>query len=191
MNEIEIIEKIKRGDKDLLKELVDKYKDMVFNICFGFVKNKEDAEDITQDVFFTVYKNIKDFKFESKISTWIYRIAVNRSLNHIRKIKLSRIFNKISLKEESEDIEAEIPAAEDSSADFKVITEEKKNIISKALNRLPSNQRVAFTLCNIEGFTYEEIAEIMGCSISAVESRIHRAKMNLQKKLVIYLKEIL
>jgi len=191
MNEIEIIEKIKRGDKDLLKELVDKYKDMVFNICFGFVKNKEDTEDITQDVFFTVYKNIKDFKFESKISTWIYRIAVNRSLNHIRKIKLSRIFNKISLKEESEDIEAEIPAAEDSSADFKVISKEKKNIISKALNGLPSNQRVAFTLCNIEGFTYEEIAEIMGCSISAVESRIHRAKMNLQKKLVIYLKEIL
>ncbi len=191
MNEVELIEKIKRGERDLFKELVDKYKDMVFNICFGFVKNKEDAEDITQDVFFTIYKNIKVFKFESKISTWIYRIAVNRSLNHIRNRKLSRIFNKISLKEESEGKEAEIPAAQDSSADFKVITKEKKNIISKALNGLPSNQRVAFTLYNIEGFTYEEIAEIMGCSISSVESRIHRAKMNLQKKLVIYLKEIL
>jgi len=191
MNEVELIEKIKRGERDLFKELVDKYKDMVFNICFGFVKNKEDAEDITQDVFFTIYKNIKGFKFESKIYTWIYRIAVNRSLNHIRNRKLSRIFNKISLKEESEGKEAEIPAAQDSSADFKVITKEKKNIISKALNGLPSNQRVAFTLCNIEGFTYEEIAEIMGCSISSVESRIHRAKMNLQKKLVIYLKEIL
>jgi len=191
MNEVELIEKIKRGERDLFKELVDKYKDMVFNICFGFVKNKEDAEDITQDVFFTIYKNIKGFKFESKISTWIYRIAVNRSLNHIRNRKLSRIFNKISLKEESEGKEAEIPAAQDSSADFKVITKEKKNIISKALNGLPSNQRVAFTLYNIEGFTYEEIAEIMGCSISSVESRIHRAKMNLQKKLVIYLKEIL
>ena len=190
MNELEIIEKIKQGKSEYFKEFVDKYKNMVFRICFGFVKNKEDAEDITQEVFFTIYKNIKDFKFESKISTWIYRIAVNRSLNHIRKRKLSRIFNKISLKEENEDKEAEIPAARDSSADFKVITEEKKNIISKALNGLPSNQRVAFTLYNIEGFTYEEIAEIMGCSISAVESRIHRAKMNLQKKLVIYLKEI-
>jgi len=190
MNELEIIEKIKQGKSEYFKEFVDKYKNMVFRICFGFVKNKEDAEDITQEVFFTIYKNIKDFKFESKISTWIYRIAVNRSLNHIRKGKLSRIFNKISLKGENENREAEIPAARDSSADFKVITEEKKNIISKALNGLPSNQRVAFTLYNIEGFTYEEIAEIMGCSISAVESRIHRAKMNLQKKLVIYLKEI-
>jgi len=190
MNELEIIEKIKQGKSEYFKEFVDKYKNMVFRICFGFVKNKEDAEDITQEVFFTIYKNIKDFKFESKISTWIYRIAINRSLNHIRKRKLSRIFNKISLKEENEDKEAEIPAARDSSADFKVITEEKKNIISKALYGLPSNQRVAFTLYNIEGFTYEEIAEIMGCSISAVESRIHRAKMNLQKKLVIYLKEI-
>jgi len=191
MNELEIIEEIKQGKSEYFKELVDKYKNMVFNICFGFVKNKEDAEDITQEVFFTIYKNIKDFKFESKISTWIYRIAVNRSLNHIRKRKLSRIFNKISLREESEDREAEIPAAQDSSADFKVITREKKNIMSKALNGLPSNQRTAFTLYNIEGFNYEEIAEIMGCSISAVESRIHRAKMNLQKKLIIYLKEIL
>ena len=191
MNELEIIEKIKQGKSEYFKEFVDKYKNMVFRICFGFVKNKEDAEDITQEVFFTIYKNIKDFKFESKISTWIYRIAVNRSLNHIRKEKLSRIFNKISLKGENENREAEIPAARDSSADFKVITEEKKNIISKALNGLPSNQRVAFTLYNIEGFTYEEIAEIMGCSISAVESRIHRAKMNLQKRLVLYFKEIL
>lgn len=190
MNELEIIEKIKQGKSEYFKEFVDKYKNMVFRICFGFVKNKEDAEDITQEVFFTIYKNIKDFKFESKISTWIYRIAVNRSLNHIRKRKLSRMFNKISLKEESKSEEIEIPASEDFSADFKIIAKEKKNIISKTLNRLPSNQRVAFTLYNIEGFTYEEIAEIMGCSISAVESRIHRAKMNLQKKLVIYLKEI-
>ena len=102
MNVHEIKKEIKQGKSEYFKELVDKYKDMVFNICFGFVKNKEDAEDITQDVFFTIYKNIKGFKFESKISTWIYRIAVNRSLNHIRKRKLLRIFNKISLKEENE-----------------------------------------------------------------------------------------
>ncbi|NVM01446.1 MAG: sigma-70 family RNA polymerase sigma factor, partial [Candidatus Helarchaeota archaeon] len=186
MNELEIIEEIKQDKSEYFKELVDKYKNMVFRICFGFVKNKEDAEDIAQDVFFTIYKNIKNFKFESKISTWIYRIAVNRSLNHIRKRKLPRIFSKINLKEGNVDEYAEIPASEDSSADFKVITDEKKRIIYKVLNGLPSNQRIAFTLYNIKGLTYEEIAEIMGCSISAVESRMHRAKMNLQKRLVKY-----
>jgi len=192
MNDTEkLIKKIKQGSQESFRELVDAYKEMVFRICYGFVKSKEDAEDITQDVFFAIYKNIKGFKIESKISTWIYRIAVNLSLNHIRRRKFSRIFSRISLREENDSEMAEIPASRDFSADFKVITDEKKKIINKALNRLPSNQRTAFTLCNIEGFTYEEIAEIMGCSTSAVESRIHRAKINLQKSLINYLKEFL
>ncbi len=189
MKDFEIIEEIRRGKSELFKELVNKYKDMVFKICWGFVKNKQDAEELTQDVFFTVYKNIKNFRSESKLSTWIYRIAVNRSLNHIRKRKYVKIFSKADL-EEGNDIN-NFPAGENSSADFRVISKEKMRIILKALDKLPSNQKTAFTLFNLKDFTYEEIAEIMDCSIPAVESRIHRAKMNLQKRLVKYFKEIL
>ena len=190
MNEKEIIEQIKQGNREAFKELVDEYKDMVFKVCFGFVKNKEDAEDITQDVFFSVYKNIKSFKSESKISTWLYRIAVNFSLNHIRKLKIQKMFVKLGIKEDNEEKVFNVPAGRDYNADFEIIQSEKMKIISKVLNELPSNQRIAFTLFNIEGFTYEKIAEIMNCSVPSVESRIHRAKMNLQKKLVKYFKEI-
>jgi len=189
MNDFEIIEAIRQGSPEYFKELVDKYKEMVFRVCLGFVRNRQDAEDTTQDVFFTVYKNIKNFRSESKLSTWIYRIAVNRSLNHIRKRKYAKIFSKADLEKEN-DIN-NFPAGENSAADFKVISKEKMKIILKALDKLPSNQRTAFTLFNLKGFTYEEIAEITGCSIPAVESRIHRAKMNLQKRLVKYFKEIL
>ncbi|KPK96054.1 hypothetical protein AMJ80_02160 [bacterium SM23_31] len=189
MDDIELIKCVKQGDREAFKALVDIYKDMVYKICYGFVKNKEDTEDITQDVFFTIFKNIKNFKYESKISTWIYRIAVNRSLNHIRKRKLSGIFTKRNILYVDSENAAEIPAPEDSSAEHTAVTGEKKKVIFKALNGLPSNQRVAFTLCHVEGLTYEKIAGIMGCSVSAVESRIHRAKINLQKKLVDYLKE--
>lgn len=189
MKDNEIIENIKGGSRESFKELVDTYKDMVFNVCYGFIKNKEDAEDITQDVFFSIYKNIENFKLESRLSTWIYRIAVNRSLNHIRKRKLMKIFSKINLKEEDEEVN--VPASEDSAADYSVMSKEKKEIISKALDKLPSNQKIAFILHNTQGFSYEEIAEIMNCSVSAVESRIHRARTNLQKYLVKYLKEIL
>ena len=189
MDDIELIKCVKQGDREAFKALVDIYKDMVYKICYGFVKNKEDTEDITQDVFFTIFKNIKNFKYESKISTWIYRIAVNRSLNHLRKRKLSGMFTKSDFIQVDSDVPAEISAPEDSSAEHAAVTREKKRIVFRALNGLPSNQRVAFTLCNVEGFTYKEIADIMGCSVSAVESRIHRAKINLQKKLVAYLKE--
>jgi len=189
MDDIELIKRLKQGDREAFKVLVDSHKDMVYKICYGFVKNKEDTEDITQDVFLTIFKNIKNFKYESKVSTWIYRIAVNRSLNHIRKRKLSGMFTKRNFVHVDSDAAAEIPAPEDSSADHTALTGEKKRVIFKVLNGLPSNQRVAFTLCYVEGLVYGEIADIMGCSVSAVESRIHRAKINLQKKLVAYLKE--
>ena len=191
MNEKEIIEQIKEGDHESFKELVEEYKEMVFKVCFGFVKNKEDAEDITQDVFFSVYKNIKSFKSESKVSTWLYRVAVNFSLNHIRKMKIQRMFVKLGIKEDDEEKVFDVPAGKDYDADFKIVESEKKKIIAKILNELPSNQRIAFTLFNVEGFTYEKIAEIMNCSVPSVESKIHRAKINLQKKLIKYFKEII
>jgi len=81
----ELIEKIKAGDSHAFKELFEHYNSLVINICYKLVRNKEEAEDLTQEVFFKVYKSAKSFKQRSKFSTWIYRIAINLSLNHLRK----------------------------------------------------------------------------------------------------------
>ena len=187
---IDLIQRFLDGDRNAFNELVDRYSDMVFRVCYGFVKNPEEAEDITQDVFLTVYKNLGTFKRGSKLSTWIYRIAVNRSLNHIRKTKRAKLFSLFT--KDSEDAERKEAVLTDTTpADRKIISKERLAIIQKALNSLPDNQRTAFTLHNIEGFSYEDIAGIMECSVSAVESRIHRAKMSLQKKLAEYIKDLL
>ena len=182
MNDVEIIQMLKNGDREAFRELVEEYKQMVYNVCYGFVKNSDDAEDISQDVFLSVYKNMKRFKQESKLSTWIYRIAVNRSLNFARKKKFLSLFGT---KPEEERIP---PAGQDAEANYGLERSESGEVIRKALNSLPENQRTAFVLSNVEGFSYKEISEIMKCSVSAVESRIHRAKMSLQKKLVKYFK---
>lgn len=180
MNDIEIMQKTADGDREAFNALMKKYKQMVYSVCYGFVKNSSDAEDISQDVFLSVYKNSTHFKYKSKVSTWIYRIAVNRSLNYTRKKKLISLFG---VKPEEKIIS---PAGRNTEADFNLEKSEKAEIIRKALNRLPKNQRIAFTLSTVEGISYKIIAEIMKCSVSAVESRIHRAKMNLQKKLIKY-----
>lgn len=183
MNEAEIIKGIQTGDQSAFKELVDTYKDMVYKVCFNFLRNNEEAEDITQEVFLTIYKNINIFKKESRLSTWIYRIAVNKSLNYIRKNKKVKIFS-IFKRDKNSSEEKETDLTSQVTADEHMLTAERSSIIKKALGALPDNQRTAFTLHNIEGFTYEEIAGIMECSVSAVESRIHRAKTKLRKLLI-------
>jgi RNA polymerase sigma-70 factor (ECF subfamily) len=84
MSDVEIIELLKQGSEQAFKKLVETHQKLVVNTCFGMVHNREDAEDIAQDVFIEVYRNIQKFRADSKLSTWLYRIAVNRSLNHIR-----------------------------------------------------------------------------------------------------------
>ena len=182
MNEAEIIKRVQDGDQGAFKELVDSFKDMVFKVCYNFLRNTEEAEDITQEVFLTVYKNINRFKEKARLSTWIYRIAVNKSLNFIRKNRRVKIFSFFKKDKNSED-ERETDLASPKTADEPLLSDERSMIIKRALGALPDNQRTSFTLHNIEGFTYEEIAGIMECSVSAVESRIHRAKTKLRKLL--------
>jgi len=173
----------KNGIEKTFGELVDSYKDMVFRVCFGFARNREEAEDITQDVFLAVYKNLLTFKRKSDISTWIYRIAVNKSLNHVRKGKRTKVFSLFTKDSEAGNIRDSEPV-DPSTAERRILSAERSMIIKKALDDLPDNQRIAFTLHNIEGFSYDKIARIMECTVPAVESRIHRAKVGLQKKLV-------
>ncbi len=183
----ELIEEIKRGDEEAFRKLIADYQDMVINTCYGLVQNKADAEDIAQDVFVKVYQSIHHFRGESKLSTWIYRIAVNQSLNAIRKnrfknwwIKLEEAFSDPSTGRERQETGPYFMPHK------KMETDEGLRIIRKAILNLPKNQRIALTLHKYEERSYSEIAGIMQTSLSSVESLIFRAKRNLRKKLVHY-----
>lgn len=173
---------LKSGDHHAQKQVVDDFQVKVYNICYSMVGNRHDAEDLTQDVFIEVLKNIDKFRGESKIGTWIYRIAVNKSLNLIRSNNKKRFWSQIdellSFKAEQND--------EPFINDMQLENIEQKLLIHKAISSLPANQRLAFSLNKIDDMSYNEVAEIMNIGHSAVESLIHRAKKKLQKILLSY-----
>jgi len=175
----EIIAIQKLQDDDTPKEekdrifswLVDKYKNKFFRFIFNYIQYgiKEDAEEILLEVFARFYKNIKSFKFQSSVETYLFRIAINLSINFV------------SI-DEANDIEDNGQTLE------KIIelenNENLKNIILELLLKLPDNQRLALHLANYEQLSYKEIAEIMNTTVSAVESLLFRAKQNLKKSIL-------
>ena len=190
MNDNALIQKIIAKDHSAFRALVDRHKDLVFNTCYNLIGNRQDAEDVSQEVFFQVYKLVKNFRGEAKISTWLYRISVNRSLNFVRDNKRFRWLKSLSSLWENEDQrEQEVPASDSDRPDIALEKKERNVIVEKAINSLPGMQRAAFVLHTYEGLSYQEIAEVLHRSLSSVESLIHRAKLNLQKKLFRYLKQ--
>ena len=184
MNEAGIINKLKQGNEAAFRELVDNYRNTVVNTCFGMLHNIDDAEDVAQDVFIEVFRSVENFRADAKISTWLYRIAVNRSLNFIRDNKKRKRFQ--SFDDVAESKKETLNRLNHQSADdpeSELENSQRARILHEAIDSLPKNQRVAFTLNKYEDLAYKEISEVMNLSVSSVESLIHRAKKNLQKKL--------
>jgi len=166
------------------KELFDDYSSLVFNVAFRMLQNKQDAEDVTQDVFIRALKSFKEFRGESKLSTWFYRIAVNTSLNFQRKKKRERWLSLNFGWDESDDPRK--VALADANPQDNMERIEIELVVQKAINSLPKWQRAALILYYYEGLSYDEIAKVLGVSISSVESRLHRAKQALAIKLSVF-----
>lgn len=183
MDEKQLISLLTERPEKGFRHLVDSYQEKVLNTCLGFVPNRQDAEDLTQEVFVEVYRSISAFEGKSSLSTWIYRISVNKSLEMIRRRKRHkrRAFfqSLIGLDEVTERID-------NSRFDHPGLSLENKErgqILFGAIDALPENQRIAFTLHKVEGLSYQEISQVMDSSVSSVESLMFRAKRNLQKRL--------
>jgi len=186
----ELIEKIKTEDSLAFKELFDRYKKLVINLCFKLVRNNDEAEDLTQDVFFKIYQSAKAFRHGSKVSTWIYRIAINNCLNHLRKKKYLQWFSLDDCSESTEDDKIALRQLHsDEFPEQSLEKKEQESIILKAIHSLPKHQRIAVILQRYEGLSCQEIAEILDCSIGAVQARLHRAKKSLYHKLLPFLDE--
>ncbi len=165
---------IANGDRNGFRKLYDLFSEKVYNTALSYVQNEADAEEITQDVFTSIFRNATKFKGDSAVKTWIYRITVNTSLNHIKKKKR---FSFLKFGESEID-----------KPDFEhpgVLLENKENAktLFKVIDTLPDSQKTAFILSFVEELPRQEIADIMDISLKAVESLIQRAKKNLREKL--------
>jgi len=180
LTEQELIRSLKEGDSLAFKELVETKQSLVFNTVLGLLQNVEDAEDVTQDVFIKVFESIHQFKGESALSTWIYRIAVTTALEFIRRKKRKKRFGFLS-PILGEDNEPTMDLPDFHHPGVELDNKEKAAILFKAIEQLPENQKVAFILNKVEGLSYQEVSEIMKTSLSAVESLLHRAKTNLKE----------
>ena len=186
MTEEELIKNLKSGDLNSFRLLVDEHQKKVLNTCNRFVNNREDAEDLTQEVFVEVYKSVSAFRGDAKISTWIYRIAVTKSLDYLRKKKRKKRFGIMKNIFSDDNDDREIQASESSDPGKQAEDEDRLRILNSALEKLPENQRAAFTLSKYDEMSYAEIAEILKTSTSAVDALIQRAKNNLKKRLYNY-----
>ena len=188
MTDSELINDIlKHNSQKAFEEIVNRYQALVIRTCRGFVSSYVDAEDIAQEVFIEVYQSLSSFRSEAKLSTWIYRIAVNKSLNHIRKQqqhkRLQRIEDFFAPKGQSSE-PINIEDNKSPRADDIIEQDENRKMLRTAINKLPKNQRTAFVLSKYQDLAYKEIAEVMNVTLSSVESLLFRAKTNLQKYLL-------
>jgi RNA polymerase sigma factor (sigma-70 family) len=185
LNQTELVEQLQRGDEAAFKELVDDYQVMVYNTALGIVQNEDDADDITQEVFIQVFRSVSSFKGDSKFSTWLYRIAIGKALDHEKKKKRKKRFGFVqSLFGGHEEVDIQL--AEFDHPGVKMENKERANELFNALKQIPDKQRTAFTLHKLEGQSYQEVAEIMNTTLYAVESLMGRAKANLKKELKKY-----
>ncbi len=180
-DELDLIERLKRGDESAFRILVEQYQDLVYNTALGIVQNESDAEDVAQEVFIQVYRSIGSFKSEAKLSTWIYRITTTRALDLLRVRKSKKRFGLLKRLWETAE---ESPMENIQDFNHPGVSLERKEAAAQlmtAIAQLPENQKVAFVLHKLEGLSYLEIAEVMGNTLPAVESLMHRARLNLRK----------
>lgn len=178
-DDFSLVKRFIDGDESSFAVLVQRHKEKVRNIIYLTMNSSNSVDDIAQDVFLTVYRNLSNFRFESQFTTWLYRITVNKCKDYMRKIKIRNIFTPIK---EAED-----------KADNSLTPESKdvSGIVQKAIGRLPEKLRVPLLLKDIEGMSYQEIAETVQCEIGTVKSRIFRAREGLKNILKPYEEELM
>ena len=185
MEDKDLINLLKEGDNNAFKILVDDFRQKVVATCYGYTGDYDTAIDLAQEVFIEIFRSVSKFRGEAKISTWIYRIATNKSLNWVRDNKKHKSVKSIErfFKGENES-RFDIEDIKSRDGYEQLNSNYKSNKIQTAINNLPENQKIAFVLNKVDDLSYKQVSEIMDISLSAVESLIHRARKKLQKDLV-------
>ena len=179
----DLMAKIAKGDDDAFEILVNRHQTSVLNLIYRFIGDRTQAKDLSQEVFLRVWQSARSYKPEAKFTTWIYRIATNLCLNELKSAhhkKWLQFFQSDANDEArtEENIPDRLPSPEDL-----LLAKERSSQITNALQSLPESQRMALILKRYDDLSYQEIAQVLGCSVPAVESLLVRAKRSLQERL--------
>lgn len=184
--EADFIERLRNGDPEAFDNLITRYSGDIYAVLYRITESAEDAADLTQETFLSALRSIRSFRGDSELKTWLTRIAINHSRNRFRWWKRRKKDATISL--DSAVGETEIPfgdflAGEGESAEESVLRHEREAALRNALSQLPEHYREAIVLCDIEGYSYDEIARALEVNIGTVKSRIARGREELRKRL--------
>jgi RNA polymerase sigma-70 factor (ECF subfamily) len=182
-DEPDLISRCQKGDQDAFKEIFDQYREKVYRIAYGVVRQREDALDIVQEVFIKLFRSIKHFEGKSRFYTYLYRMAMNTAIDHSRKTKKNPTT--------SIDVEGGIVPVDaiENRPDRIAVRKELGERLKRAMDKLPDDQRTALIFREVEGLSYQEMAEAMECSIGTVMSRLHYGRKKVQESLRDYVKE--
>jgi RNA polymerase sigma-70 factor, ECF subfamily len=180
--------RVKRGDREAFEALVEKYKQPVMNLAFRTLRDATEAEDLTQHVFLQVYKSAHRYEVSAKFSTWIFTIARNLTLNEIRRRTRHPADSLDATSPEDDQPMIQVEDRKNFGAPDAVLHAELQAKIDEAIGGLPEKQRTALLMCREDELSYEEMAKVLGCSLSATKSLIHRARETLKEVLKPYLR---
>jgi RNA polymerase sigma-70 factor (ECF subfamily) len=175
--------RIAKGDEGAFEILVNRHQTSILNLVYRYVGDRTQAKDLSQEVFIRVWRSAKAYKPEAKFTTWLYRITANLCFNELKSARRKKWFSFNQSREEDDRTFQETLSDGGPSAEDILLEKERSRQISDALQSLPDNQRMALALKRYDDLSYAEIAQILGCSIPAVESLLVRAKRTLQEKL--------
>ena len=168
-DDFNLIRKFIDGDESTFRILVLKHKDKVRNLVFLTIGNRELVDDVSQEVFISVFNKLKFFRFESQFTTWLYRITVNKCKDHLRKIKIRSIF--VPIKDSDEDIGGFSRPSDNIDV---------KEVVHSAIDKLPEKLKIPLVMREMDGLSYKEIADQLNCEVGTIKSRIFRARETLK-----------
>jgi len=183
-----IVQRVQAGDVAAFDQLILKYRERVYAMVYNMTANREDAADLTQDAFIKAFQSINRFQGQSSFFTWLYRVADNSALTHLRRNKLRSIFSFDKLHEDAKVAEVINQLTDKKDVDREVFVNELQEKLNEAMLKLSIPHRTVVTLFEIDGLSHEEIADIMNCSVGTVRSRLHYAKQLLQAELQSYVR---
>ena len=182
ISDLELVNNLRTGDESAFSELLNRYTQKVHNLAMRITRNSEDAEEVLQDVFVTVFKKIDKFEGKSAFSSWLYRITANTSFMKLRKRRQTPSCS-------FEEVHSSAPEtwlntrSDTSDINFICSKHELRSELERAIERLSDEYRVIFVLRDIDGLSNEEVGKILNLSVPAVKSRLHRSRLMLRKRL--------
>ena len=180
-----LVERVQNGDVAAYDILVHRYRERLYSVVYNLVSNREDALDLTQEAFIKAFQSINRFRGKSSFYTWIYRIAVNNTLSHLKKYRNRKFLSFDNLDNEASQTDIFEAVAAKTKTEKATLMRELHEKLNEALQKLSLKHRSVVVLFEIEGMSHEQIAEIINCSVGTVRSRLHYAKQQLK----LYLKD--